>query len=131
MWEPGEEDEVAEAGEDEKRVAPKTKETRETWEEREARETRAREELAAVTRESSTAQDSGISSTSDSTVSYSPASRGQGKEDLSTVPWYEAEMPRWVPRLRGCSYLRIYIPHRRRPASRYRLAHGTRPGLAF
>ena len=94
MWEPGEEDEVAEAGEDGTRVAPKTRETRET---REARETRAREELAAVTRESSTAQDSGISSTSDSTVSYSPASRGQGKEDLSTVPWYEAEMPRWVP----------------------------------
>ena len=91
MWEPGEEDEAAEAGEDGTRVAPKTRETRE------ARETRAREELAAVMRESSTAQDSGISSTSDSTVSYSPASRGQGKEDLSTVPWYEAEMPRWVP----------------------------------
>ena len=128
MWEPGEEDEVATAGEDGTRVAPETRDARET---RETRETRAREELAAVTRESSTAQDSGISSTSDSTVSYSAASRGQGQEDLSTVPWYEAEMPRWVPRPRGCCYLRIYIPHRRRPGSRYRLTHGTRPGLAF
>ena len=123
MWEPGEEDEVATAGEDGTRVAPETRDARET------REARAREELAAVTRESSTAQDSGISSTSDSTVSYSAASRGQ--EDLSTVPWYEAEMPRWVPRPRGCCYLRIYIPHRRRPGSRYRLTHGTRFGLAF
>ena len=128
MWEPGEEDEVATAGEDGTRVAPETRDERET---RDARETRAREELAAVTRESSTAQDSGISSTSDSTVSYSAASRGQGQEDLSTVPWYEAEMPRWVPRPRGCCYLRIYIPHRRRPGSRYRLTHGTRLGLAF
>ena len=128
MWEPGEEDEVATAGEDGTRVAPETRDARET---RETRETRAREELAAVTRESSTAQDSGISSTSDSTVSYSAASRGQGQEDLSTVPWYEAEMPRWVPRPRGCCYLRIYIPHRRRPGSRYRLTHGTRLGLAF
>ena len=93
MWEPGEEDEVATAGEDGTRVAPETRDAREA---RETRETRAREELAAVTRESSTAQDSGISSTSDSTVSYSAASRGQGQEDLSTVPWYEAEMPRWV-----------------------------------
>ena len=128
MWEPGEEDEVATAGEDGTRVAPETRDARETLE---TRETRAREELAAVTRESSTAQDSGISSTSDSTVSYSAASRGQGEEDLSTVPWYEAEMPRWVPRPRGCCYLRIYIPHRRRPGSRYRLTHGTRLGLAF
>ena len=128
MWEPGEEDEVATAGEDGTRVAPETRDARET---RETRETRAREDLAAVTRESSTAQDSGISSTSDSTVSYSAASRGQGQEDLSTVPWYEAEMPRWVPRPRGCCYLRIYIPHRRRPGSRYRLTHGTRLGLAF
>ena len=128
MWEPGEEDEVATAGEDGTRVAPETRDAREA---RETRETRAREELAAVTRESSTAQDSGISSTSDSTVSYSAASRGQGREDLSTVPWYEAEMPRWVPRPRGCCYLRIYIPHRRRPGSRYRLTHGTRLGLAF
>ena len=128
MWEPGEEDEVATAGEDGTRVAPETRDAREA---RETRETRAREELAAVTRESSTAQDSGISSTSDSTVSYSAASRGQGEEDLSTVPWYEAEMPRWVPRPRGCCYLRIYIPHRRRPGSRYRLTHGTRLGLAF
>ena len=128
MWEPGEEDEVATAGEDGTRVAPETRDARET---RETRETRAREELAAVTRESSTAQDSGISSTSDSTVSYSAASRDQCEEDLSTVPWYEAEMPRWVPRPRGCCYLRIYIPHRRRPGSRYRLTHGTRLGLAF
>ena len=128
MWEPGEEDEVATAGEDGTRVAPETRDAREAGE---TRETRAREELAAVTRESSTAQDSGISSTSDSTVSYSAASRGQGQEDLSTVPWYEAEMPRWVPRPRGCCYLRIYIPHRRRPGSRYRLTHGTRLGLAF
>ena len=128
MWEPGEEDEVATAGEDGTRVAPETRDAREA---RETRETRAREELAAVTRESSTAQDSGISSTSDSTVSYSAASRGQGQEDLSTVPWYEAEMPRWVPRPRGCCYLRIYIPHRRRPGSRYRLTHGTRLGIAF
>ena len=128
MWEPGEEDEVATAGEDGTRVAPETRDAREAPE---TRETRAREELAAVTRESSTAQDSGISSTSDSTVSYSAASRGQGQEDLSTVPWYEAEMPRWVPRPRGCCYLRIYIPHRRRPGSRYRLTHGTRLGLAF
>ena len=128
MWEPGEEDEVATAGEEGTRVAPETRDAREAGETREAR---AREELAAVTRESSTAQDSGISSTSDSTVSYSAASRGQGEEDLSTVPWYEAEMPRWVPRPRGCCYLRIYIPHRRRPGSRYRLTHGTRLGLAF
>ena len=96
MWEPGEEDEVATAGEEGTRVSPETRVAPETRDARETRETRAREELAAVTRESSTAQDSGISSTSDSTVSYSAASRGQGQEDLSTVPWYEAEMPRWV-----------------------------------
>ena len=38
--------------------------------------------------------DSGISSTSDSTVSYSNKNGDIEMEDLSKVPWYEAEMPR-------------------------------------
>ena len=38
--------------------------------------------------------DSGISSTSDSTVSYSIKTGEQELEDLSKVPWYESEMPR-------------------------------------
>ena len=38
--------------------------------------------------------DSGISSTSDSTVSYSNKNPDQELEDLSKVPWYESEMPR-------------------------------------
>ena len=42
----------------------------------------------------SVAQDSGISSTSDSTISYSTKNINPDTEDLSTVPWYEAEMPR-------------------------------------
>ena len=37
--------------------------------------------------------DSGISSTSDSTVSYNNKNSDQ-EEDLSKVPWYESEMPR-------------------------------------
>ena len=45
----------------------------------------------------SVGQDSGISSTSDSTVSYSTKiASSSHTEDLSKVPWYEAEMPRWV-----------------------------------
>ena len=39
--------------------------------------------------------DSGISSTSDSTVSYNNKKADLDMEDLSKVPWYEAEMPRW------------------------------------
>ena len=42
----------------------------------------------------SVAQDSGISSTSDSTISYSTKNINLEMEDLSKVPWYEAEMPR-------------------------------------
>ena len=42
----------------------------------------------------SVAQDSGISSTSDSTISYSTKNINIEMEDLSKVPWYEAEMPR-------------------------------------
>ena len=42
----------------------------------------------------SVAQDSGISSTSDSTISYSTKNINLETEDLSKVPWYEAEMPR-------------------------------------
>ena len=42
----------------------------------------------------SVAQDSGISSTSDSTISYSTKNINLELEDLSKVPWYEAEMPR-------------------------------------
>lgn len=42
----------------------------------------------------SIAQDSGISSTSDSTISYSTKNINMEMEDLSKVPWYEAEMPR-------------------------------------
>ena len=38
--------------------------------------------------------DSGISSTSDSTVSYNNKNPDQELEDLSKVPWYESEMPR-------------------------------------
>ena len=38
--------------------------------------------------------DSGISSTSDSTVSYNNRNPDQELEDLSKVPWYESEMPR-------------------------------------
>ena len=46
----------------------------------------------------SAGQDSGISSTSDSTLSYSTKNANCTQtEDLSKVPWYEAEMPRWVP----------------------------------
>lgn len=46
----------------------------------------------------SAGQDSGISSTSDSTISYSTKNANSTQtEDLSKVPWYEAEMPRWVP----------------------------------
>ena len=46
----------------------------------------------------SVGQDSGISSTSDSTLSYSTKNANCTQtEDLSKVPWYEAEMPRWVP----------------------------------
>ena len=44
--------------------------------------------------DSSVAQDSGISSTSDSTISYSTKNINLELEDLSKVPWYEAEMPR-------------------------------------
>ena len=44
--------------------------------------------------ESSVGQDSGISSTSDSTVSYSLKRQHHHFEDLTKVPWYEAEMPR-------------------------------------
>ena len=42
----------------------------------------------------SVGQDSGISSTSDSTISYSTRNINLEMEDLSKVPWYEAEMPR-------------------------------------
>ena len=42
----------------------------------------------------SVGQDSGISSTSDSTVSYSNKRDNLLLEDLTKVPWYEAEMPR-------------------------------------
>ena len=43
----------------------------------------------------SVGQDSGISSTSDSTISYSNKNVIKTQtEDLSKVPWYEAEMPR-------------------------------------
>ena len=38
--------------------------------------------------------DSGISSTSDSTVSYNNKKADHELEDLSKVPWYESEMPR-------------------------------------
>merc|ERR550517_293354 len=37
--------------------------------------------------------DSGISSTSDSTVSYNNKKADHELEDLSKVPWYESEMP--------------------------------------
>ena len=56
--------------------------------------TRIRPEVTDTCQTESVGQDSGISSTSDSTISYSNKRSLVDLEDLSKVPWYEGVMPR-------------------------------------
>ena len=53
-----------------------------------------RPEVSDTCQAESVGQDSGISSTSDSTISYSNKRSLVDLEDLTKVPWYEGVMPR-------------------------------------